>query len=301
MTKDDGDKTGKKKSLAEQLSRLDLDLPEEDSAPSSKGEEKSQKRQKAPKREEPPQPEEPREPEMSPDELFRHAVENLDAADIYPAKYEGKAAAPLPPAKEDDIGPRFGDADSDEEGRRRVEEIREITYFEQSVGPVVPVKDRGKYQPPRRTNLPDPDKESSKEEPKDTLLTPSLPREGKGLQFVPPLDRRQRELKERHRKAYPSAERTPQIYIRGDKRDEAVQRLEAFVVEQSKKNASFIKIIHGRGLRSEGLPVLKPSVLAWLEGPGLAFIRGYIPERNDAGDYGSLIVELKQSDQVGPR
>lgn len=86
----------------------------------------------------------------------------------------------------------------------------------------------------------------------------------------------------------------PERNFRGDSVEDALRQLELFVHQHWKDGARFVRVIHGRGLQSDGDPVLKPAILRWLEGPGFRYVRGYVPEVNSAGDYGSLIVELEK-------
>ena len=266
--------------MAEQLSRLDIEVSEESGEVG----------------EEPESVEVPEEPEeLSDEELFRQAVEELDPAQSYEGKYRGKAGASLP--EQSDSGPVLQSPDaeqeamSDEERRQKVQEVREAALFEQMVGRVNPLKDRDKYKKPARPREKHGIDEAD-EKPQRTLVTPELPRTG-NLHYVPPLDNSQRALLERHRR-YGASSSVPEIHLRGDDRAEAIDRLATFVEGHHRRGkVSFVRVIHGRGLRSQDEPVLKPSVLGWLEGAGSQYIRGYVPERLASGDYGSLVVELR--------
>ena len=145
---------------------------------------------------------------------------------------------------------------------------------------------RGKLREPRLADLPD-------DAPEPTLETPGLPTEGDGLRYVD-IQPRHRELLDRHDRC---PEPTPELNLRGMRRVEAVRELALFVDLNAKDGRRFLRIITGRGKRSEhGEPVIKPAVIEWLDGPGTAYVRGYAPEVNRAGDYGSLVVELASDD-----
>ena len=225
-------------------------------------------------------------------ELFEQAVDTIDPARLYAAKFKGEAATDLPdtpdvPAAPSNAQPPPSSSKVEEaEARADNQHLQDKRRFEQMLGSVKPLDDDGKYhrQQPRRRR-PDP----SNSTPSHRLYTPSLPKSGEGLHYVPPLDATQQRLRDRQRR---DGQALPDLHIRGDRRDEALQRLEAFIDEHRANGVRFIRIVHGRGLRSQSAPVLKPSVLRWLEGPGLTSIEGYIPERTQSGDYGSLIVEL---------
>lgn len=301
----DGDKK-RKKSLAEQLGSLDLNLRQQQRprAPQRQSEERDSSwgakddslRGDDAQRE---APEESRRP-LNDRELFEQAVQGLDAAQIYEAKYQGSAAAELPPAPTADVeeqspSPAGGFAGEalEEEARQRVQEARDAALFEQMVGSVEPILDRAKYRPPRRTN-PAPSAAPPLPPADRKLSTPALPTDGEGLNFVPRFNGQQRSLKKRHAR-YAIANEIPQLNLRGDNREDALRQLELFIHQFWKDQARFVRVIHGRGLRSEDEPILKPAILEWLEGPGERYLRGYIPERNQAGDYGSLIIELERS------
>ncbi len=243
--------------------------------------------------------EKPSEGELSPEELFRLAVENLEPSQIYRAKFQGQAAAPLPdePAPPSDKSALpdespAASAKEQQEALRQVHETRDNAFFEQMVGSVEPLADRDKYRPPRGAHRAAETPEDEHHQSVEKLLTPSLPRHGKGLNHIPTLIASQRELLRQHRR-YTSSHRVAELNVRGSTAADALVDLEEFVREHWKKGAPFIKIIHGRGLRSEFEPVLKPAVLEWLETKGLPHVRGYAPLLNEARDYGSLVVELK--------
>lgn len=284
--------------LANQLSKLDLDLPKGPDAPRRKPEKSGDKPQQETPREQAPLKEE----HLSDEELFLRAVDQIDPARLYDGKFRGEAGAslPEPPPPEDSPAPSNDQNSSqptqisEDEAREQVGRVRDAAFFEKMVGPVTPLEDRDKYHHGRIRRSPpeDDDDQDGHRDAAAKLSTPLLPRQGPGLNQVPPLDQTQYELLQRYKRATKSIP-APELHIRGDKRDDAIVSLARFTAAHYRKNTPFIRIIHGRGLRSEGEPVLKPAVLAWLEGPGLEMICGYVPEITRGGDYGALIVELE--------
>lgn len=284
----DGDKKTKR-SLAEQLANLDIELRKSEPDPSPQRE----SRQQEAVRSAPPQ-EAPRA--LSDKELFEQALRSLDAAQIYQAKFEGSAAAELPPAlsEEEEAACHAYEApegieDDEEEARQKIQEARDAALFEQMVGSVEPIAERAKYRRSRR-KVAAPIVAKPRSERR--LSTPALPLDGEGLHYVPRLNGQQRALKKRYAR-HAIAHQTPELNVRGDILEDALRQLELFVHQAWREGAPFVRVIHGRGLRSEDEPILKPAILEWLEGPGERYLRGYIPERNQSGDYGSLILELR--------
>lgn len=306
MSKKNKKKGSRHNPLADQLSKLDLELsdsPAEPVPPSSESrdapvaDETSSDAGDSP----PPviddddQAEQPQRP-LSDDELFMRAVDDIDPARIYRAKFEGDPGATLPdkPDPEPLSSPTpLTDGSDEKQTREQVQDLRDAALFEKMVGSVRPLEDRHKYKPPRRSRPPA-DADDDAVDPPPPLITPCLPRQGDGLHYVPPLNVAQREMLKRHQR-FAISRRVPDLNLRGDDRQGALDRLQPFMVQHWQSDAQFVRIIHGRGLRSELEPVLKPTVLQWLEGPGRRYVRGYIPERITSGDYGSLIVELSDS------
>jgi DNA-nicking Smr family endonuclease len=220
--------------------------------------------------------------ELTDEELFRRAMEGLDEAQIYRGKFEGGVGAKLPERGVDE-GAGAGEPEGEEnteEGRARVRSVQEAAYFERAMGDVEPLRGRGKYHVRSTKKV--------EQEGGRTMVTPPLPQEGPGLHDVGELNEAQRELLRR-------AERSgamPQLYLRGEKEGEAVRSLSEFLDEQRRRGVRFVEVIHGRGIRSELFPVLKPAVLRWLEEQGGEAVRGYAPRRLPSGDYGALIIEL---------
>ncbi len=284
--------------LADKLKGLDIEPSERPSADDAK-----------PRPAERPELEPPEQPsELSDEELFARALDDLDPTDLYRGKFEGKGpsfpertqpGSPQSRATRDQAARRAADESveqpDDDQARAEVAKAREARIFEKAVGPVDQRIPRDKY---RRPSMPDPAEDAARRaayrsESPDGLITPALPKSGDGLNNVGPLDAAQKDLLERYKKRARRHD-APEINVRGDTVDDALRQLELFVHLQWKERVRFVRIIHGRGLRSDGDPVLKPAVLRWLEGPGFRYVRGYVPEVNAGGDYGSLLVELER-------
>ena len=84
------------------------------------------------------------------------------------------------------------------------------------------------------------------------------------------------------------------IDLHGLTEDEAWEALGAFLLEVRKRKLSCIKIIHGRGLRSPGEPVLKSAVKRWLKGPLSKYVTAFATARACDGGLGATYVLLKR-------
>jgi DNA-nicking Smr family endonuclease len=241
-------------------------------------------------------------------ELFEQAVSNIGPEDIYRGKFEGRGAE-LPDEPEDvpkkrpgvpgqqpqpQAGPSNEPEVDEQQAREALGELRTMRQFEKAVGPVDRDIDRDKYRDRASRRNPKKDVEQRlayRSDSPDEMTTPPLPKSGEGLNNVGSLDPAHKDLLERFQKR---ARRNDvfEINVRGDSVEDALRQVELFVHQQWKEGSGFCRIVHGRGLRSDGAPVLKPAILRWLEGPGFRYVRGYAPETNNAGDYGSVVVEL---------
>jgi DNA-nicking Smr family endonuclease len=243
----------------------------------------------------------PPEP-ISERDLFEKTVDELQPGDVYTGKFLGRGPE-LPPAP-DEIDTNDAEPASETEqisedaARESVAKRRENLQFERAVGPVDQKnKRRQKY---RKQNRPAPKDHvqqitSYRSDSPDDMITPPLPKAGDGLNQVGPLEGAQKEMIARYKKRSRRHD-VPEINVRGDTVDDTLRQIELFVHQQWKEKARFVRIIHGRGLQSDGDPVLKPAVLRWLEGPGYRYIKGYVPELNSVGDYGSVIAQLEPKD-----
>jgi DNA-nicking Smr family endonuclease len=85
-----------------------------------------------------------------------------------------------------------------------------------------------------------------------------------------------------------------QIDLHGLRRDEARERLGAFLREAVAEGARCVRVVHGKGLGSPGRePVLKGKVRAWLvqKNEVLAFAQA----RPSDGGHGALVVLLRSA------
>ena len=248
----------------------------------------------------------PREADQRPDfpretserEEFEQAIEGLSRAEMRRQKYDLPTAKKTPAEESDDSS---GDSSPDPEQKRREEKQREELKrrrqerkFEAAMRDVEPIeKDRHKYRAPQ---APDPSTYFDASETQRTaadFVTPTLPKSGDGLNDIAPLGDAQKALLERAEAAEKRGE-LPELNLRGETSDEAADRLREFAERCRQQEVEFARIIPGRGANSDSDPVLKPLVLEWLETAAVDDIRGYAPERQFAGDYGSLIVEFRR-------
>lgn len=88
---------------------------------------------------------------------------------------------------------------------------------------------------------------------------------------------------------------TPTINVRMLRKAEAIGEVESFVQRARAEGTRFVRIITGKGKQSEdGVPVLKPAVIEWVEkGRGEILCRTWAPETDRSGNYGAIILELK--------
>jgi DNA-nicking Smr family endonuclease len=184
--------------------------------------------------------------------------------------------------------------DDDEQHRADARQQREM--FERAMSDVDRMEASSKYRSP---STPEPDEAAERAEAVsrrtvDDLNTPTLPTSGEALREVPPLDERQQALKRRF-DAWDANHQTPEINLRGETKRDAISRLSSFLAQANHHQAQFVRVVTGRGRRSDGPPAVKLAVLEWLEGRGITHIEGYIPERLVDGDYGSLVVELRDA------
>ncbi|TPV96376.1 MAG: Smr/MutS family protein [Myxococcales bacterium FL481] len=85
----------------------------------------------------------------------------------------------------------------------------------------------------------------------------------------------------------------PELNLRRRPVAVALQLLEQFVASQQAARQRFVRVITGKGIASEGSPVLKPAVASWCREHAERRVVGCTPERDGSGDYGALIVELR--------
>lgn len=242
---------------------------------------------------------------LSDEQLFEHALDQLDAKKIFQGKFVGEGVAlPKPAAKPakavvaDATQRALSDAEreaQEAQAREVAQELREEAIFVRTVGYIDRLGDTQKYYKPKPgTHISRfdamRDRGYTTEYPSG-LLTPPLPKEGDGLHSVE-LNADQKGLLNRF-KLTTRQQGCSTLNLHGESLEDALRQLELFVHQEHKNGATYIRLVHGKGLNSEdGKPVLKPAVLQWLEGPGLRYIRGYAPEVGADKNYGSLVVLL---------
>lgn len=74
---------------------------------------------------------------------------------------------------------------------------------------------------------------------------------------------------------------------------DAKGEVEAFVRERVRSRSRFARIVHGKGLQSKDVAVLKPEVIKWCEGEGSTWVLAWAPEVDRSGQFGSLVIELR--------
>lgn len=83
------------------------------------------------------------------------------------------------------------------------------------------------------------------------------------------------------------------IDLHGLTEEEAAAACAEFIAESVRKCLSCVKVIHGRGLRSPGGPVLKRALERWLRGPLSRHVLAYATARDCDGGLGATYVLLK--------
>jgi len=85
-----------------------------------------------------------------------------------------------------------------------------------------------------------------------------------------------------------------EIDLHGHTRDEALRALEAAIMAALAGGQRTLCIVHGRGLHSQGNPVLKQAVFQWLrEGPCAGLVLAAVP-RNGSGGGASTVLLRRQ-------
>lgn len=288
------------KTLAEQLAGLDIKIGErvdleEESEGGAAGKKGAEERPKKP----PPEPREvaAEKDSRSPEEMFLEAVQNIDRAQVFRGKYglpdddwtPGASSNTAQPAEsgsgEDDGSFTQAMHEEREDARRgRIKELQDRRFMTDYLGDMDAVFDSEKYREKQRKEV----------RPADEVefTTPSLPTDGDGLREVK-LEQSQRKLLKDFER-FSRSNRVPEINLRGDRRDEAIDRVNTFLPNCFRRGDAYVRIICGRGKNSAEDPVIKPAVIEWIEGPGATMVKGYAPQVQRGGDYGSIILELRQ-------
>ena len=194
---------------------------------------------------------------------------------------------------------------AEEEARRRAEQAaaaRERELFARSVGPVTPLKSGERTAQVRPRPEPQPrqrqrDDEAvlrealSDEIDVDTLLDTdealAFRREGVGPDVVRRL-RRGEWVIQAH------------IDLHGLRRDEARERVAAFLRDAARNGLRCVRIVHGKGNGSPGRePVLKAKVRSWLV--QRAEVIAFTQARASEGGHGALVVLLRPTPGAAQR
>lgn len=108
---------------------------------------------------------------------------------------------------------------------------------------------------------------------------------------APQLSQAQRKLLKRAKK-YGAI---PELNLRHYRKHEALTMLEQFVRAHHVRATRFVRIITGKGKRSQDHVVIKPAVLEWCEAPdNAALLIDYSPSPDESGNYGVVILELRR-------
>jgi DNA-nicking Smr family endonuclease len=75
--------------------------------------------------------------------------------------------------------------------------------------------------------------------------------------------------------------------------EEAEKEVKYFLTDSLRKGHRCVKIIHGRGLRSPGGPVLKDALITWLSGRYWKNIIAFVTARQCDGGLGALYILLR--------
>jgi DNA-nicking Smr family endonuclease len=173
---------------------------------------------------------------------------------------------------------------------------RERGVFERSVGPVQPLRDRGRAEVARARPAPLPRQRERDEQAAlrstlsdafdaETLLDTDGELSFRRPQIAPDVLRRLR----RGQWAIQA-----QIDLHGLRRDEARDALAAFVRDAAQRGLRCVRVVHGKGHGSPGkAPVLKAKVRGWLvqKESVIAFVQA----RAADGGHGALVVLLAGS------
>lgn len=273
-------------SFSEQLKKLKKDLEKEQKTERKRHiEQVSKPTPKPVKRPEATsaEPAAPPAPVLTDAQLFEQSLQNIDQN----AVYRGKFGDPHDRWQPHEVKSRHESERLDAveaEARQFVEELREKRTFEDMVGKLDARFSDDKFFVPPKPRV--------QVTPAVTgLQTESLGLDPKGLRDVE-LTPAHRDLLKRAG-VYAKERRLPELNLRGKTRDEAIERLEAFLDICARRDDRFARVIHGKGKQSEDDPVLKPAVLTWCEGPGAKVVQGYAPEITADGDYGVLMLEFR--------
>ncbi len=84
-----------------------------------------------------------------------------------------------------------------------------------------------------------------------------------------------------------------ELDLHGYAKDEALRRLEQFIVGAYRGGHRAVLVITGKGINSVEGPVLQGAVAAWLRGRGRGMVAEYAPAPRNKGGSGAFVVFLK--------
>jgi len=91
----------------------------------------------------------------------------------------------------------------------------------------------------------------------------------------------------------PSGEPPPAIHLRQLRAAQAIEKLEMQLFLLQRRGAREVLVVHGKGLRSQGEPVIAPLVQDWLRAhPDI--VASWRPAPRDWGGEGALVVALRK-------
>lgn len=85
-----------------------------------------------------------------------------------------------------------------------------------------------------------------------------------------------------------------QLDLHGFLKDEAVVRLERFIIDAFSQGQKAVLVITGKGLNSPDGPVLQGMVADWLRQRGKGMVADFSPAPRDKGGSGAFVVFLKE-------
>ena len=171
----------------------------------------------------------------------------------------------------------------------------DAALFRDAVGDAKPIPDAGRITPPRPRAKPIPRQRQNNDQPAHDLLSDHLPQgieTGDELTFLRPGVSPQalRRLRRGHWLI------KDELDLHGLTRDQARERLVAFLNHCQQHDSRCVRIIHGKGLSSKNHePVLKQLVKSWLM--QREDVLAFVPARPAEGGGGAVIVLLKRGNK----
>ena len=86
-----------------------------------------------------------------------------------------------------------------------------------------------------------------------------------------------------------------ELDLHGYLKDEALRRLEHFIMSAHARGQQAVLVITGKGLNSPEGPVLPGAVAAWLREQGRGMVAEFMPAPRDKGGSGAYVVFLKRT------